>query len=35
VIDSTYKQWLDTTQQFYRLPAIPAQAAVSERRAAA
>jgi phasin family protein len=35
LIDSTYKQWLDTTQQFYRLPAIPAQAAVSERRAAA
>jgi phasin family protein len=35
VIDNTYKQWLDATQQFYKLPAIPAGAAVSERRAAA
>jgi phasin family protein len=35
VIDNTYRQWLDATQQFYKFPAIPAGAAVSERRAAA
>jgi phasin family protein len=35
VIDNTYKQWLDSTQQFYKLPAIPAVAAEPERRAAA
>jgi hypothetical protein len=23
--DQAYKQWLDTAQQFYKLPAIPAQ----------
>ena len=35
LIDSTYKQWLGATQQFYKLPAIPAEAAAPERRAAA
>jgi phasin family protein len=25
LIDHAYKQWLDTAQQFYKLPAIPAQ----------
>lgn len=25
LIDNAYKQWLDTTQQFYKLPAIPTQ----------
>jgi hypothetical protein len=34
LIDSAYKQWLDATQQFYKLPAIPA-AAKPEQRAAA
>jgi phasin family protein len=36
MIDSAYKQWLDATQQFYKLPAVPGTAAVRpERRAAA
>lgn len=35
LIDNAYKQWLDTTQQFYKLPAIPAEAAAPKRRAAA
>jgi len=35
LIDNAYKQWLDTTQQFYKLPAIPAEAATPKRRAAA
>ena len=35
VIDNAYKQWLDSTQQFYKLPAIPAVAAEPKRRAAA
>jgi phasin family protein len=35
MIDTAYKQWLDTTQQFYKLPAIPAEAAAPKRRAAA
>jgi phasin family protein len=30
LIDQAYKQWLDTAQQFYKLPAVPAQ---SEREA--
>jgi phasin family protein len=25
LVDQAYKQWLDTAQQFYKLPAIPAQ----------
>jgi phasin family protein len=34
LIDNTYRQWLDATQQFYKLPAIPAQAeARAEKRA--
>lgn len=34
VIDNAYRQWLDATQQFYKLPAIP-ETAKPERRAAA
>ena len=34
LIDNAYQQWLDSTQQFYKLPAIPAQAS-TQRRAAA
>jgi phasin family protein len=26
LIDNAYRQWLDATQQFYKLPAVPAQA---------
>jgi phasin family protein len=35
VIDGAYKQWLDATQQFYKLPAIPVEAPMREKRAAA
>lgn len=34
LMNSAYKQWLDATQQFYKLPAMPA-AAKPEKRAAA
>jgi len=34
VIDQAYKQWLDTAQQFYKLPAIPAQGKPKARTAA-
>jgi hypothetical protein len=34
LIDNGYRQWLDATQQFYKLPAIPAQAeARAEKKA--
>jgi phasin family protein len=34
LLDNAYKQWLDATRQFYKLPAIPAEPK-RERRAAA
>jgi len=34
LIDQAYKQWLDTAQQFYKLPAIPAQGKPKARTAA-
>lgn len=33
MIDQAYRQWLEATQQFYKLPAIPAEQG-SDRRAA-
>ena len=34
LIDQAYKQWLDTAQHFYKLPAIPAQSKPEARTAA-
>ena len=34
LIDSAYKQWFDATQQFYKLPAIPAGPKAQPRTAA-
>lgn len=34
LIDNAYKQWLDGTRQFYKLPAIPAQVPAQNRAAA-
>jgi phasin family protein len=35
LVDNAYRQWLDATQQFYRIPAISAQAAEAQSEARA